>query len=458
MASEVLASLSQIKELLWPGAAEQDDAFLLEIQRLSRRGVRLMAFIFLCLVAIVYPVIYILSVYPITHRDAFGALLVGFVAALVLLAFSRSRWALRHSRLFSLVVIVLSTLGSYYMDLRFGVDVNQAERFVLSDVTGALLVAVVVVPALPWQMFTVGMLMAAFYPVFYAFSRWPAEVPDHDLVPLTTVIILDAVLCAILSAINYNRLYSLYRSHNTVLGVQRELLLSEGAASIGRLSAALSHELNSPLGSMKSSNATLKDLRARSAGASAEQRQQLDDVADELQQATDTALERMENIVHRMQRFTNLDRAEERDFSPNQVIEDVVSLLGPERTEKVQIRLLLSDVPRIRSRPQQVSAVLSSLLQDSVELSPSGECVEIRSDHIESNLEITINDRRERISSQELNTLFDPRFEVRGSRIGTGNWTWFNARQIVRELGGDLFVSSNAERTATRITLPVSSR
>jgi len=243
-----------------------------------------------------------------------------------------------------------------------------------------------------------------------------------------------------------------------VLGVQRELLLSEGAASIGRLSAVLSHELNSPLGSLKSSIATLKNLRARSAGASAEQRQQLDDVADELQQATDRGLERMENIVHRMQRFTNLDRAEERDFSPNQVIEDVVSLLGPERTEKVQIRLLLSDVPQIRSRPQQVSAVLSSLLQDSVELSPSGGCVEIRSDHIESKLEITINDRRDRISSQELATLFDPRFEVRGSRVGTGNWTWFNARQIVRELGGDICVSSNAERTTTRITLPISSR
>ena len=76
------------------------------------------------------------------------------VAALVLLAFSRSRWALQHSRLFSLVVILLSTIGSYHMDLRLGSDVNQAERFVLADVTGALLVAVVVVPALPWQMFT----------------------------------------------------------------------------------------------------------------------------------------------------------------------------------------------------------------------------------------------------------------------------------------------------------------
>jgi two-component system, NtrC family, sensor kinase len=455
MAAEFVEFLSRTKDYLWPADAEKDEAFQLEIQRLSRRGLRLMAIIFACLLAAIIPALLVLPVYPISAEEAAENIILAVAAMVALFVFSRGRWALQHGRWVGLTIILVATLASYRLDLSLGMNVYEAERLVLGDVTGALLVVVVVVPALPWQMLAMGLLMAAAYPVFYSFSNWPVDAPGHDVFPLTFLILMGVVLCAALAAVNYNRLYSLHRSHGAVLGAQRDLLLSESAASIGRLSAALSHELNSPLGSLKSSISTLNDLRMKSAEATPERRARLDELAGQLQRNSEQALDRMERIVHQMQRFTNLDRADQRDCDPDSLIEDVVSLIDPQEREKVQLQLNLGGLPSIYTRPQQMSAALSSLLQNSIESSPNGATVEIASAHVDSRIDIVIADTRPQIPARELNSLFDPSFQVRGRRIGTGNWTWFNARQILRELGGDLRVLSGPGSTTTTITLPV---
>lgn len=458
MTAEFAESFRRAKEYVWPVEAEKDEAFQLEIQRLSRRGLRLMAAIFVGLLAVIVPAMWLLPVYPVSVEDGFGNMVLGAFAIVVMFAFSRSRWALQYGRRVGLTIILVATFISYRLDLSLGLDVYQAELLVLADITAALLVVVVVVPALPWQMFAFGLLMTAGYPIFYSFSRWPVAAPGHDLLPLTFVILMDVMLCTALAAVNYNRLYSLHRSHSAVMGAQRDLLLSESAASIGRLSAALSHELNSPLGSLKSSISTLRDLRVKSADAPPERRAQLEELAGQLELNSEQALERMERIVHQMQRFTNLDRADERDCDPDGLIEDVVSLIDPRETEKVQIRVNLGGPQSIHTRPQQMSAALSSLLQNSIESSQGGATVEITSLQVDSRIDIVIADSRPQIPVRELNSLFDPSFQVRGRRVGTGNWTWFNARQILRELGGDLRVLSRPEATTTTITLPISNR
>jgi signal transduction histidine kinase len=48
------------------------------------------------------------------------------------------------------------------------------------------------------------------------------------------------------------------------------------------------------------------------------------------------------------------------------------------------------------------------------------------------------------ISEEDLTDLFDPAFRILEGRMSTGNWSLFGARQLVRELGGDVQAESSA--------------
>ena len=54
----------------------------------------------------------------------------------------------------------------------------------------------------------------------------------------------------------------------------------------------------------------------------------------------------------------------------------------------------------------------------------------------------------------EVDRLFSPVFRVVNGRVSSGNWSLFNARQIVFEHGGDIQVES-AEGKGTTVTVRI---
>jgi signal transduction histidine kinase len=59
------------------------------------------------------------------------------------------------------------------------------------------------------------------------------------------------------------------------------------------------------------------------------------------------------------------------------------------------------------------------------------------------------------MSAEELDHIFDPGFRVNGSRVSTGNWSLFSARQVLYEHGGDIIIdSASGQGTTVRILLP----
>ena len=312
--------------------------------------------------------------------------------------------------------------------------------------------AIVLIPALPVQTLLLGLSLAATWVLMFPMAQFGAT--DHSPIPLALILVTDGIFCAMLSAVSYHRLWSVYRSNQEVLRTQRHLLIAGNAASMGKLSAALSHELNNPLGVLKSSLATLRDLRVAPASVDPVRREKVTAAVEKLEGNVGQALARMEDIVRRMQRFTNLDRAEEREFQVNRLVEDVVSLLDPEDSQGVNIELDLHQIPRVLSKPQMLSAILSRQLQESVEAASPGGQVRVATRAEEAGVHIDIQDSRPPIPSQDLAELFEPRFQVSDGRVATGNWIWFNARQIIREHGGELSVISTGAGTTTTVTLP----
>ena len=129
---------------------------------------------------------------------------------------------------------------------------------------------------------------------------------------------------------------------------ESRVLLSEYAASMGRFAAALSHELNTPIGALKSALQTSRTLAEKKAALPSDQHSELEPMEAQLLQTSLQSVERLHQIVLRMQRFTNLDRDKVLSVDLNSLLQDVVDVLKSEIKGKVDLELNFQPLPPIQ--------------------------------------------------------------------------------------------------------------
>jgi signal transduction histidine kinase len=75
----------------------------------------------------------------------------------------------------------------------------------------------------------------------------------------------------------------------------------------------------------------------------------------------------------------------------------------------------------------------------------------------ELEVEVVISDNGRGMSSEQVDTMFEPSFKVEGNRVASGNWSLFNARQIVYEHGGEIRVeTAEGAGASLHVVLPLS--
>jgi signal transduction histidine kinase len=231
--------------------------------------------------------------------------------------------------------------------------------------------------------------------------------------------------------------------------------MSENAASQGRFAAALSHELNSPMGALASALDTLLTAFEKleyHQGQSHRLKNVITGATSSAKQSSQRLMETMERMKH----LTNLDRAEEQVVDLNELWESTVALLHGELERKAKVTLALEQLPHIPCRPQQMSAVFSNLLRNAADSIEEEGMILVTSIHRGSEIVLEVRDNGRGIPVDRLPHLFDPSFRVEGSRVSTSNWGLFISRSIITEHGGQLEMDSAEGRgTTARIVLPV---
>ena len=326
------------------------------------------------------------------------------------------------------------------------------------------MVGIAILPAIPWQIFALGVSASLVYVASLQLAAGRGWLPaggvnEEELASLPLIILL----CTALAAVSYQRLQSTYVSHQRSLHAMEELrqaesrtLIAENAASMGRLAAAVSHELNSPLGAMRSAVGSLQMMAPRFLKAEGEERRRLSVLMEKLCRNAGDSSARMEEIVDRMQRVTNLDRAEVQSMDVSQLLSDVAALVEARTRGQVKIETDLDPLPQTLCRPQLLSAVFSGLFNRAVAGAGSGGRIRLAARCAGSTVEISLADNGPVIPSERLARLFDPEFHVSEGRVTTGNWSLFSARRLVLEQGGDIRVESRpGAGTTFVVTLPV---
>ncbi|HEY7699038.1 MAG TPA: HAMP domain-containing sensor histidine kinase, partial [Vicinamibacteria bacterium] len=222
---------------------------------------------------------------------------------------------------------------------------------------------------------------------------------------------------------------------------------------LGRLAAALSHEMNSHLGALQSAVYSLVSLVERNGREPMSDR--LEELTAGVSRTARQAFVRLRETVNRIKDFSNLDRAELRVVNLNELWEETVALLESELQGKADVKLDLKPLPPVKCRPQQLTAVFSNLLRNAAEAIESAGTIQISSDQRGADVVLEVRDDGRGIPAERLSRLFEPAFRVQSGRVGT-SWGLFVSRSIISEHGGQLEISSAVGRgTTAKIVLPL---
>lgn len=244
----------------------------------------------------------------------------------------------------------------------------------------------------------------------------------------------------------------------------RRALLADNAAALQRLAAALSHEVNTPLGTLRSAVDVLFRLadRPRDAEAAATP-ERIEKIQADLRRTLDQSLGRMGEVIGRIQRFTNLDRAEVQAVDLNILLLDMLTLRLSGEEEGPKLRVELGELPEVVCRPLALNIALSPLLERAVESAKrrgAEGTIRLRTESGPDEVRVLIEDNGPALPCEVLAGIFDPRFVVEGDRVAASNWDLYTARNVLHEQGGELRVESGCEGdgNGNRVTVALAPR
>lgn len=440
---------------LLPGDAEKAPGFKDEIRRRSLRGVYIIIGVtaFMPFVALLlHGLASLVDSEP--QRSPPSTLALLGLAACVLAA-TRTAFGRRYARPLAFAMgIGVSAILSWSNIFE---DPGPPATTVLEslvDVMVVLIVALAAIPAKPLQMLAFGVTLVGIDLALasVAASQGSLESPSAQYFSGGLLI---SVLCGALSGLMYQLLHSSYLEQRERLVSQSRLLHSETALSFARLSATLSHELNSPLGALRSSVASLKTLADREESPEAN-KERIRGVKRDLLNSSEKAVDKISSVIDRIQRFTNLDRAEVTEVEVDKMLHDVAQMVSAQEQGRADIRLTTTAMPAVELKPQPISSVFSRLMHNAVRASAGRGPVTVQAGREGEEILVSVEDHGEGLSNEELRELFEPAFKTKDGRVEAANWGLFTARQVIREHGGDI-AAMRAEHGGARVLvrLPV---
>jgi signal transduction histidine kinase len=416
--------IAELRQWLLPGGAEKDEAFRQEILSLSHRGL-----IATGALEIVIGIAALFGFMP--WPVALAITVIGVATA----ASSRAGSLYPHNRALAAVSSAAAAAITAFFMTRSSEDFAEAV-FVL------LLMAPIAVPFRPADSAIVGLCG-------FAGGLWSGRLLFTGLIGCAAILAAGTL---------YRQRWVNYSSYLTVLHstqeLQSRLLLADSSATINRLSAALAHELASPIGTASSAIDTLLAVSARQAEAAPGDQKRLAELQSDLLKSLRHSMQRLKKLVDRFHHVTNLDETATQQANVNEILRTAVEDVK-EETGDVSFRLQLNPLPDMSCRPQQLLAVFENVLTNAAQAMDGAGTVSVTTSTSGSRLEVTIQDTGRGIAPEKLARIFDPMFEVAEGRVSTGNWSLFTSRQFIKDHGGEMRIQSEEGRgTTVTVLLP----
>lgn len=246
---------------------------------------------------------------------------------------------------------------------------------------------------------------------------------------------------------------------------QAQLVQSEKMASLGSLVAGIAHEINTPIGAVRSMHDTLiRGVKKLNEYVESSCEKDSDDyqkiqkilgIVDDSNRVIDNGVQRVTTIVQRLRSFARLDEAELKKASIEAGLDDTLMLIHHEIKHTIKIERDYGDVGEISCFPSQLNQVFLNILNNARQAMPDGGTITLKTERNEKLITITISDTGTGIPEEHLAHIFDPGFTTKGVRVGTGLGLSITYK-IIEDHHGSVDVESTERKGTTfRISLPV---
>ncbi|MBU1364677.1 MAG: PAS domain S-box protein [Gammaproteobacteria bacterium] len=255
---------------------------------------------------------------------------------------------------------------------------------------------------------------------------------------------------------------------------QSQLIQSEKMASIGQLAAGVAHEINNPVGFIKSNLGTLQRYIAdfsKVLSAYAEIEHELGEASqasvsqlkkdlelDYLQQDLDVLLtetndgvQRVQDIVRDLKNFSHVSSSEIILANLEMGLDSTLNVVWNELKYKAKVVKEYAGIPEIMCAPSQLNQVFMNLLVNASQAIEGQGQISIRTTSSEAEVRIEIEDSGRGIPPENLGRIFEPFFTTKPVGKGTGLGLSLSYG-IVKKHHGRIEVSSEVGK-GTRFTV-----
>jgi PAS domain S-box-containing protein len=270
----------------------------------------------------------------------------------------------------------------------------------------------------------------------------------------------------------------LQKAYDELKATQSQMLQQEKMASIGQLAAGVAHEINNPVGFVKSNLTTLQKYvdRLNSYLMTTQQviatagepfiaqveavRKQLnidyllEDVPELLCESLD-GVGRVQTIVQNLKTFSRVDQAEYASADINECLETTINMVWNELKYKVTLEKNFQPLPMLICHPQQLNQVFLNILVNASHAIDKQGLVKVATRPAGDLLCVEISDNGCGMTEQVKKRIFEPFFTTKEVGKGTGLGMSISY-DIVQKHGGKIEVdSAPGQGTTFRILLPM---
>ncbi|MCP4699298.1 MAG: HAMP domain-containing protein [Gammaproteobacteria bacterium] len=269
---------------------------------------------------------------------------------------------------------------------------------------------------------------------------------------------------------------------------QAQLVQSEKMASLGQMVAGVAHEINTPLGYVKSNVEMTRELFGEtenlvteydkliklltSKEANEEELNALlarvaelneglreDDTFQEtraLLKDTTYGIDQISELVLNLKDFSRLDQAKTADVNLNECLDSVLMIAHNVLKHKITVNKQYGKIPKLRCSPSQINQVFLNLLTNASQAIEETGTILIKTSADDKGVDVVIQDNGKGIPKQALPKIFDPFFTTKPIGQGTGLGLSISYK-IIQEHGGTIRVASQTGKgTKFLVRLPVS--
>lgn len=272
-----------------------------------------------------------------------------------------------------------------------------------------------------------------------------------ELAGFMTVSVITIVL-VVLGGITY-LVNQIYDADQRRLMVMHKVEYSNKMASLGRLSAAVAHEINNPLAVINEKAGLIKDLLSFKKEYTGDPKlmRLIDGVISSVQHCSD--------ITHRLLNFARHSQMKNKPIDLKMIIDEVLGFMTKEAEYRsIRVKLdIAEDIQGFKSDPGVLQEVFLNLLTNAFAAVNDGGSIEITGRLTPSQrVAVEISDNGHGIPEQDLDRVFEPFFSTKIGKGGTGLGLSITYG-LIDDLGGSITVKSKVgEGTTFAVTVPLS--